>query len=148
MFKQRVIDCFQLGWSGSVNESPVLTIYQQRVYALLWVWTRFRPSPQPLNMFRLQSVVVYTSIAHANRSLCQNSNTLKRTILSSMRHNRYIWWASFTCVCPSIYHIRERYIKLYYYRSRSVFKYLEVVKITRQQHSFRFIKFCERGTTS
>ena len=29
VFKQRVIDCFQQGWSGSVNESPVLIIYKE-----------------------------------------------------------------------------------------------------------------------
>ena len=34
----------------------------------------------------------------------------------------------FTSVCPNLNHIRKRYIKLYYYRSPSVFKYLELVK--------------------
>ena len=29
VYKQRVIDCFQQGWSGSVNESTVRTIYKE-----------------------------------------------------------------------------------------------------------------------
>ena len=40
VFKQRVIDCFQQGWSGSVNESPVLIIYKQsdRLFSTRMVW--------------------------------------------------------------------------------------------------------------
>ena len=29
VFKQRVIYCFQQGWSGPVNESPILTFYKE-----------------------------------------------------------------------------------------------------------------------
>ena len=56
-------ECFQQGWAGSVNESPILTIY--------------------------------TSITNANRSLCKESNSSKRTILSFLQHKRHWWWISF-----------------------------------------------------
>ena len=110
VLKQRVIDCFQQGWSGSVNESPNLTIYKEfkvssfffnsktlfndgdPVSSRLWVRTLFRLASKPLKISCLQIAVVYTSIANANRSLC---NSLKRTILSFLRQKRHWWWISF-----------------------------------------------------
>ena len=113
VFKQRVIDCFQQGWSGSVNESSVLIIYKEfkvssfffnsktlfndgdPVSSQLWVRTLFRLASKPLKISRLQIAVVYTSIANANRSLCKKSNSSKWTILSFLRNKRHWWWISF-----------------------------------------------------
>jgi len=43
----------------------------------------------------LRCAVIYTSIANANRSLCKESNSSKRTILSFLRHKQHWWWISF-----------------------------------------------------
>jgi len=122
-----VIDCFQQGWSGSVNESPVLIIYKEfKVTFEYEHYLDLLPSHLGCLVSRLRLSILPLRMQtgrYARNRIPRNERYCLFCETSDIDDEYH-----FTCVCPNLNHIRKRYIKLYYYHSPSVFKYLELVK--------------------
>ena len=122
--KQRVVDCFEQGWSGPVNESTVLTIYKE--FKVSFEYEHYLDL-HPSHLRCLVSRVWLSYFHCACKPVAMQEIEYLETCLFCDTSDIYDEY-HFSCVCPNLNHIRKRYIKLYYYHSPSVFKYLELVK--------------------
>lgn len=144
VFRQRIIDSFIQQWYGSLDTSPILKSYklfklqfQYEIYLdvlpsnLRFYISRLRLSAHSL---RIQTGRYARNRIPRNERYCTYCNT---NDIEDEYH--------FVCVCPCYINIRQTYLKPYYYRRPSVYKYLELLKTSNKKILFKLANYMKNA---
>jgi hypothetical protein len=126
IFKQRLIDCFVQEWFGNIENTAVIENY--KVFKTQFAYEEY------LNVLPCNLRYYITRLRLSAHSLRIQTGRYARNHVP--RHERYCKLCNsldiedefhFVCKCPSFTDLRVKYLKPYFYRRPSMYKYLELI---------------------
>jgi len=143
-YRQRIIDCSQQQWYGSMQTSPILDTY--KIYKLNFEYERYLDTLPGTLRFYITRIRLSAHSLRIQTGRYANNRT--------PRNERYCLFCNmhdledefhFVCVCPAYKTLREKYLKTYYYNRPSMIKYIELMKTTDKSILFNLANYLKEA---
>ena len=144
VFKQRIIDCFLQEWQSSINESSLLDTY--KLFKANFEYETYLDI-LPLNLRSMLSKLRLSSHSlriqtgrYSNVCLPRNERICLYCTTRDIEDEYH-----FVITCPVYTEIRKKYIKRYYYKRPSMYKFVQLMRTSKKTELLNLARYIKEA---